>query len=313
MSRIYNLYSKRSTTNNNPINYDPLDTGLKVQLWYIISDFFSGIDYKYPSVQNKLYVEYGKIWTSIHDILCREHKLESINYSKGHNPSTMNHVGAYFKQLANIDKDLDVIELICITISEIELNFTIEITTDYLRLDALADINTRFQEAGSGFRFYNNEIVKVPSEFTYSQAIQPSLLLTNDILFKNAQDEFLSAFEHYKLRKYEEALTDCLKSLESTIKIICKQKAWAYNETDTIKPLIKVILDKGLVPAYSESFLAGIRNVLEGTVPTLRNKLGGHGKGSIDRKVDEASMSFSINMTASIILYLIQRFREVPQ
>ncbi|TFZ65479.1 hypothetical protein E4631_14695 [Hymenobacter sp. UV11] len=325
MSKIYSLYSKR-INNESPIDYGPLNINLKNQIWHIVSDFFesikininlTGIDGHFSrqlitSANERLSEKTQLAWKTIYNILCREHGLEKLP-NKYTFISFSSDVEKYFKTLSIIEKELDVLELLCYSISHIgDYITTDDAKINYTRLDAIRDINTRLQENGAGYRYDNDQIIKVPAEFTFIQTIAPSLLIINNSKFKNAQDEFLSAFEHYKNHKYEEAVTDCLKSIESTIKIIATLRNWPFNQNDTAKPLIALVIKEGLVPTYSESFLAGVRNTLESGIPTLRNKLGGHGKGAEARIVDEASMHYCINLTAAVILYLVQRHQELP-
>jgi hypothetical protein len=314
MSHIYPLFSKRNKIASHAIEYDILNDALKNQIWHITDDFFGSIQAEWPAMITIISERLSEMWKSIYAILCREYGLEKL-------PQTYSFVSheidieKYFKGVNNIERQLDILEIICTRIEKIGAVFSVEeVSLSYTRKEALSDINTRLQEHGIGYRYQDGEIIKVPSEFTYDQAIQPALILLHQKGFENAQEEFLSAFEHYKKGaiEYEAALTACLKSVESTIKIIATTRKWAFNQNDTAKPLIALVIKEGLVPTYSESFLAGVRNTLESGIPTLRNKLGGHGKGAEVRIVDEASMHYCINLTAAVILYLVQRHQELP-
>lgn len=314
MPHIYALYSKRNKLASQAIEYDILNPALKNQVWHIVNDFFDSIEGQWPAMVSHISERLSVMWKDIYTILCREYGLEKLPQTY-HLVSHEIDIEKYFKGLEDIERQLDILEIICTKIEKIGIIFSIEeVSLNYDRKEALSDINTRLQEHGIGYRYRDGEIIKVPSEFTYAQAIQPALTLLNQRGFENAKEEFLSAFEHYKRgeREYEEALTDCLKAIESTIKIIATVRSWNFNQTDTAKPLINLVLKEGLIPSYSESFLAGVRNTLESGVPTLRNKLGGHGKGVEVRIVDEASMHYCINLTSSVILYLVQRHQEIP-
>jgi non-ribosomal peptide synthetase component E (peptide arylation enzyme) len=48
-----------------------------------------------------------------------------------------------------------------------------------------------------------------------------------------------------------------------------------------------------------------LKTLLESGVPTVRNKLSGHGAG-LKKKIPRYIVEYAINMTASTILFLVQ-------
>jgi hypothetical protein len=312
MSGINLLYSGKNLTQP-AISYGPFPQELKVQLVFIFKDFINSLTNRWGQKEDIS----SNIWESIDNILRREHGLHILydDYRSLHQPlASWYMVCQYFEKVNDIGKELDVVYAVCEQIENC-LDPNRDLRSNYSPQQALSDVNKRLQQHGIGYRWQENEIIKVPSEFTYNEIIAPALTLLYQAEFENAQQEFISAFEHYKKGpgEYEEALTDCLKSIESVIKIIATTRKWTFNKNDTAKPLIALLIKEGLVPTYSESFLAGIRNTLESGVPTIRNKLGGHGKGAESRIVDEASMHYCINLTSAVILYLVQRHQEIPR
>ena len=306
MFGIVDLYSK----GNRPqpaISYGPMPSGLKIQIVYIFRDFIS--DENISDTYDYSRHIGTEIWHFIKKVIQREHMVREL--SRGWNLTSEEEVCNYFESLIKVENELDILQLTCQTIDSISKERNVSFR--YAPGKALSDINVRLQEHGIGYRYQAGKIIKVPSEFTYEQVITPALVLLHHVGFENAQQEFVDAFEHYKKgpTEYEAALTACLKAVESTIKIIATARGWTFNQTDTAKPLISLLLKEGFIPAYSESFLAGVRNTLESGIPTLRNKLGGHGKGAETRVVDEASMHYCINLTAAVILYLAQRHQEL--
>ncbi|MFW2454327.1 AbiJ-NTD4 domain-containing protein, partial [Aliarcobacter butzleri] len=63
---------------------------------------------------------------------------------------------------------------------------------------AINELNYRFKEHGVGFQFVENEIIRIDSELLHSEAVKPALKLLNEKNYKGAQEEFLSAYEHYR-------------------------------------------------------------------------------------------------------------------
>lgn len=43
----------------------------------------------------------------------------------------------------------------------------------------------------------------------------------------------------------------------------------------------------GLVPAFTQNQFTSLQNLLESGIPTIRNKLGGHGQAQFPQKVDD--------------------------
>jgi len=124
--------------------------------------------------------------------------------------------------------------------------------------------------------------------------------------FKGANEEFLSAHAHYREGKYKECLNDSLKAFESTLKVICHKRRWAFKATDSAKNLIDLIFEKELIPPFLQSHFTGIRSTLESGVPTVRNKLGGHGQGAQPIDAPNYIAAYALHLTATNILLLVQ-------
>ncbi|MDH5356675.1 MAG: abortive infection family protein, partial [Gammaproteobacteria bacterium] len=124
--------------------------------------------------------------------------------------------------------------------------------------------------------------------------------------YKGANDEFLSAHEHYRHKRYKECLNDCLKSFESLMKSIHEIHSWTYNPNDTAKKLINSCLVNNLVPEYLQNQFSSVRILLESGIPTVRNKEGGHGQGSEVTKVPEHLASYTLHLTATNLLFLVK-------
>jgi len=65
-----------------------------------------------------------------------------------------------------------------------------------------------------------------------------------------------------------------------------------------------------LVPNYLQSQLTSLRSLFESGVPTIRNKLGGHGQGTISTKVDDSVASYALHLAASNIVFFAQLEKE---
>jgi hypothetical protein len=175
---------------------------------------------------------------------------------------------------------------------------------------AIHELNVRFRENGVGYEFASGQIIRIDSQLIHQEIIKPALHFLQHAKFKGANEEFLSAHSHYRQGKHKECLNDCLKAFESTLKTICSKRKWAFNATDTAKNLIEIVFDKGLIPPFLQSHLTGLRTTLESGIPTVRNKLSGHGQGVQPVEVPEYIASYALHLTASNILLLIKADAE---
>src|SRR5690606_39202838 len=134
----------------------------------------------------------------------------------------------------------------------------------------------------------------------------PALHLLNSKRFAGAQEEFLKAHEHYRKQNTKEALNEALKAFESTLKVIAKKRGWTLKERPTSKDLIDAAFAHGLIPSFWQSHFSGLRSVLEGGVPTGRNRLSGHGQGEALQPVPDELAAYILHLTASTIVFLVR-------
>ena len=180
------------------------------------------------------------------------------------------------------------------------------------RDDAIEELNQRFKEHGFGYQFTNGQIIRIDSEFTHTEIVKPALRLLGKKQYAGAQQEFLKAHEHYRKGNAKEALNECLKAFESVMKAICNKRKWSYSNNATAKPLIQVCFDKGLIPSFWQSHYSSLRNLLESSVPTGRNKLSGHGQGTTPEAVPDRLVAYMLHMTASAIVFLAEADEKAP-
>ena len=98
-------------------------------------------------------------------------------------------------------------------------------------------------------------------------------------------------------------------AFESTLKIIIKKRKWAHGANDTAKKLVEIIFAKQLVPSFMQSHFAALQSVLESGVPTVRNKMSGHGKGDEERDVPGHLAAYALHLTASNIIFLVECYQ----
>jgi len=280
--------------------YDEIPQALRVQIVHIIKDAIGEDTYhsQKPS----------EVYKFIHDTLCREYGKFSLGQDY---QSPKERLLNFLLQTSSTDNALDVIELsfkyVDIIIRKEYGQYShfnvVNITPD----DAIVELNERFRESGIGYSFDGGEIIRVDSTYTHTEITRPVISLLHNNKFLGANEEYLKAHEHYRHGRNKECLTECLKAFESAIKIICKEKKWIFSQTDTAKKLIQICFQNELIPAFTQNQFTSLQNLLESGVPTIRNKLGGHGQGQIPQKVDDEMTRYALNLTGSNIIFLIEQ------
>ena len=298
---IIDLFSKRQKRRRGEVPevfvYDEIPPSLRVQLVQILGDGL-GAQGSYDGSELELIEE-------IHKALSREYGVFSLSDQR--RVSDWEAIANYLLKTEDVEHVIDIVELSLRLIdTEIRQN-------DYRYRgrkagsdETISEANDRFREHGVGYEFINGEVIRVDSQMVHAEVVKPTLKLLSDKKYSGANDEYLKAHEHYRHKRYKECLVDCLKSFESTMKTICKLKGWAFSETDTAKKLIETCMSNGLFAAFMQAHVSNLRVILESGVPTIRNKLGGHGQGASVKLVSESTARYSLHLTAANILMLVE-------
>jgi hypothetical protein len=292
---IEDIYSQRNKNQNGTFVYDTLSPKLKVQIVHIWSNFYKQLEED----------DRESVWGKIHSLICEAHGNHTLlkDFISSYYDSYK--VSHYFENNENIEECLDVIEFVFRFILKVDAylisNYRIH---KYTAEKAIKDLNTRFIENDRGFEFYIDKIIKIDSKLLHIDIIKPALNLLNTEQFKNANEEFLSAHEHFKFGKFKECLSDCLKAFESTMKIICFKNKFAYEKNDTSKNLISVLIKNQFIPSYNETQLNAIKQLLESSIPTIRNKNSGHGQGPDQIILKKELASYMLYITGTTIKFL---------
>lgn len=292
---IHDIYSKRQKRLRGEVpdvySYLTINSALKNQIILIMGDATGKVS---SSGLAK------RVYSNTIEILSREWgEMDLIQESKNHYADDI-----LFYRLsleANIDRCLDIIEVVFSVTSHEISDWNIQYIAEHQ--NCINELNARFKEHGLGYELINNEIIRIDTQIIHAEAVKPAIGLLNQASFEGAQDEFLSAYHHYRNGHHKEAITEANKSLESTMKVICDQKGWNYKKSDTAKKLIVICMDNGLFPSHYQSHLSALANLLEG-VTTIRNNDGGHGQGAEIKVIDAHIVSYVLHMTASAVVLL---------
>lgn len=298
---IFNLFSKRQRRARGEFPdvyvYDELPQPLRVQIVHIIRDAF-GVDHYGSDHSDNAY-------QFVSDALCREYGIFELTK---HARSAQESVFNFFLQEKSLERALDVVETCFKVIELVAEDYRFRGGTDrnLEAKEAIDELNERLKEHGIGYRFESGEVLRVDSEFLHSEVVKPVLGLLRGNEFKGANEEFLSAHEHYRHGRNKDALVHALKAFESTMKTICKKRGWPYEEAATAKALTNICISEGLLPSYLEAQFGALRSVLESGVPTIRNKQGAHGQGANLIEVPDFLARYALNLTASNVLFLVE-------
>ena len=292
---IFNLFSKRQKKfkggKPDVYVYDDLPRHFRVQVVHIVRD----------AIGTSVIAE--ETYGHIHQALCREYGVFTLKESASSHAEA---VFEFFLNTSDVEKAIDAIELFFLVIySNVNNSYGYDADAKIKPNDAIEELNCRFKEHGIGYQFESNKVVRIDSRFIHSEAVKPAVQLLQNEMYKGANDEFLKAHEHYRNQRNKECINECLKSLESLMKSICDKHNWNYSPNDTSQKLIDICLKNGLIPQYLQCQFSSLRSLLESGVPTIRNKLGGHGQGATTVTVNNDIASYCLHLTASSIVFFI--------
>lgn len=304
---IFDLFSKRQKRLRGEVpevyTYDAIPQKLRVQIVHIIEDAF-GTNFSSAYTYGRSDAAYA----FVNNTLCREYGVFYLGENERADKRTavLNHL----LSAEDVERAIDMIEIsfkyLMIHIKG-DREFKHYATPKLTPEEAVQELNERFKEHGVGFQFEANQIIRVDSTFVHAEITKPTLNLLFNKKFSGANEEYLKAHDHYKQGRNKECLTECLKAFESTMKIICTEKGWSFNQTDTANKLIKVCFENDLIPSYTQNQFTSLQNLLTSGIPTIRNKVGGHGQGQIPQSVDDGMTRYGLNLAGSNIIFLIEQ------
>lgn len=308
---VIDLYSKRRKRElglePDVYTYDDFNANLRAQICYVIDDVL-GIQDRNEQERN-----YG----SICEVLRREYGVYKLVTGLHARSTVMDELGQFISIERDIDRVLDAIEL-CFVIAESYRNksytyrYPKEDTGAYID-ECVSELNTRFKEHGKGYEINDGRVLRIDSEFLHAEAVKPAISFLNQPEYAGPRDEFLGAYEHYRHSNLKEALNDALKAFESTIKVVLELRGWEYDKTSPAKRLLAVLLANNFLPSYHQNHLNALSTLLESSVPTIRNKEGGHGQGSEVSEVEPEIAAYVLHMTASAIVMLCSLEKNTAQ
>jgi hypothetical protein len=307
---VNDIFSKRQKRLRGEVpdvfSYDVLPLPLRVQLYSAVVDM-TGNWYRSGNPDRQAQAEYAEIIRTL--------RLEYGVFELG--------AGTPRRRTRNLQEELrdhileapaeeaiDAIELAC---RNALARTMIPASLRQRIANAVAEVNYRFREHGVGYEFVNGQMIRIDSQLVHAEAVKPALQLLHQPGYEGPLEEFHSGYEHYRAGKTKEALTDALKAFESTMKVIAKKRGWPHDPGATANPLVKLMLDNGLIPAFWQGHMSGLRQVLESGIPTARNRKGGHGQGATPERVPDELAGYVLHMTAATIVFLVKAEAALPK
>lgn len=282
-------------------HHDQVPGPLRVEIAHILRDLF-GHEVTYDL--NGCLEAFGEI----EETLCREYGL-CILPTKPTDLTTTPDVRVidFLLHEENQERVLDVVEVSFRLLTRLRSSPEWQSRIPQQKFDgAVTELNARFREYGIACQYENGNIVRIESQFIDTEVVQPALALLGAEEYADANAAVLKALEHYRKDETTECLNECLKAFECTMKVICTKRKWAFKPRDTAKELIDVCLKNGLTPPLIHSHIRGVRATLARGIPTIRNRLPGHGQQVQLIDVPSHYAGYMLHLTAATILFLIK-------
>lgn len=310
---IIDIFSRRKhraqQTEPDVYKYEDIPETLRVQICRIFSKSI-GAYREYGEFDFSHQEENNQLWRELREMTAQE--LGRGTLANENEPQKDCLKFLQFEQ--NTDHWLDLVEILARSIDIICREYHqddrqskgITQTPD----NAIEELNFRFRDARLGYQYENGQIVRIDNQLIHAEVTKPALQLLSDPRFKGAEEEFLKAHEHYRVRNYKDCNTNALNAFESTLKTICDLKGWSYNTSrDVASELIKIVRNEKLLPDYLDRSFDQLIATLKSGLPEVRNKAGGHGQGATPQQTPDYIAAYALHLIAANIVLLIRAYQ----
>jgi len=131
--------------------------------------------------------------------------------------------------------------------------------------------------------------------------------------FSKVKECFDTIKERIEKKDLDGALTACTTAAETTLRHIYDKNKWAYPNKQTLTGLWKDVRDKFQLPAALKETLGMLTGLIERLEFSRRELSDAHGKGVFSDKLYESFINLYQNLSASLIIFLVQRHLELNQ
>jgi len=161
-------------------------------------------------------------------------------------------------------------------------------------------INSAFEDESCPWRISDGTFFKIDSEFLEKHVLSGAQHLLSKEGFSGAQEEFVEARNDLTGGDTKDAILKACKSMESVLKVMTGDQV--SNASVLVRKLAQTDALRDLPPDMRAGFAEGVLLCL----PTMRNKLAGHGQGSQVVVVQKPYAKLAVNLAASLSTFLIE-------
>jgi len=179
-------------------------------------------------------------WLEI-DRVCRKELESYLSFLKDRDLAER--FRQYVRRVEDTDDFLSAVEIGCLMLSALNDDYhEMDGRGAQLKgIDAVVEINTRFEQHAFGYQFENGNIIRIDSKLAHVEIIKPALVLLSEPLFAKANDDFMTAHRHYRTNEFKDCVTASNRAFESMLKAICDAERWEYEKgaraSDTSGPI----------------------------------------------------------------------------
>lgn len=163
------------------------------------------------------------------------------------------------------------------------------------------ELNEILEQEHFNWRFADGQFFQLDSEFVAMAVLAEADALLRAHGFAGAEDEFTKARGCLASEDYKEAIQNAGKSFESVMKTLLQREHG--NASELVRDLVKSgffsDLPPATIPAIGEQVLM--------TLPTLRNRLSGHGQGSEVVSVDRSYAALAVHLAGVFNFFLVSK------
>lgn len=169
------------------------------------------------------------------------------------------------------------------------------------QLEFQRELNGILEEERSDWRLADGQFFKVDSQFLDVHVVARSYELLKAEGFEGALDELNQARNELAADNIKGAIHNACKSLESVLKAVSKV------ESGNASVLIRGLVEQGFYEGLPDDFARAFGDSVLMALPFMRNRLAGHGQGSMVVDVPRVYGELAIHLAATLLLFVIQR------
>lgn len=256
-------------------------------MWHILTEYDSS--YGYQPDPNDNWIEQTTVLAVLPDKLCKAYGVENLEAFVGDERKQVDLegfvMGAYPSQV------FDVVELFYPDVDERHADFQ-------------AEINQALQDEKCPWLLCDGFFFQIDSGFLEERVLKRTHELLRAAQFDGALEEFVEARNDLTAGDHKGAILNATKAFESCLKAIQPQSE------GSAKKLIDSLKGSSFYDGLPEVLHSGFGDQVLMTLPTLRNKIAGHGQGNTIVEVPKSVAELAVHLSGTFIVFLIGRYLE---